>query len=487
MAGIGVRLNRIFSKNTITTHLIGFVYSLTITIAPMFLVIGELTIMQYLLGYDQIDYASRELFSCTVLYILIFSMMTAAPFNAVLSRYLSDVVYNETYDDILPCYYVGLLMNILLSSIIGIPFCIREYLLGVEIFFVFIGYCGYISLVMVFYSMLYLSLCKDYKKISKFFLIGVGAGIIVSLFLVYVLRMSVIYGMLISLTVGFLIIGALELALIRSYFRYNSGKYKEVLQYFRSHWQLAVANTLYILGMYIHNFVFWSTDMRMEVKGGFVCMPSYDMATALAVFTNITASMIFISRVEMHFHKRYKAYSEAVIGGRYVDIENAKKMMFGQLSEELMNLVRLQFIVSVALFFICFIVLPKVGFAGQITRIYPCLAAGYFILFIMYSSIIFQYYFNDMAGALMTSSTFCGVTFVGSILASHQSPIWFGMGVVAGAFAGFTVSYCRLRKIEKNMDTHIFCCGSILKKGKGEKPPASVYLNPAGRYGRCEK
>mgnify|MGYP000122548126 CR=1 FL=1 len=38
----------------------------------------------------------------------------------------------------------------------------------VDIIYVFTGYCGYIALVLTFYSMLYLSICKDYKKISGF-------------------------------------------------------------------------------------------------------------------------------------------------------------------------------------------------------------------------------------------------------------------------------------------------------------------------------
>ena len=34
MAGIGVRLNRIFEKNTLTTDFLGFAYSTVATIAP---------------------------------------------------------------------------------------------------------------------------------------------------------------------------------------------------------------------------------------------------------------------------------------------------------------------------------------------------------------------------------------------------------------------------------------------------------------------
>lgn len=93
----------------------------------------------------------------------------------------------------------------------------------------------------------------------------------------------------------------------------------------------------------------------MTVAHTFVYAPAYDMATCLAMFTNLSSTIIFISRVEMHFHERYKAYSEAVIGGRWEDINNAKNRMFRQLASELMNLVRIQFIVSVVLYLLCVI------------------------------------------------------------------------------------------------------------------------------------
>ena len=107
MAGIGVNLKKIFSKNTITTHVYGFSYSVIATIAPMLLVIAAIIIMQMCLGFSKVGYATRELYSCTVLYIFIFALLTAAPFNAVLSKYLSDIIYNETYADIMACYYFG--------------------------------------------------------------------------------------------------------------------------------------------------------------------------------------------------------------------------------------------------------------------------------------------------------------------------------------------------------------------------------------------
>lgn len=476
MAGIGVKLNRIYEKNTLTTNIMGFTYSTAVTIAPMLLVIGNILLMGRVLGFSRVNYSSRELFSSTVLYIFVFSLLTAAPFNAVLSRYMSDIIYEENYDDILPCFYVGLLLNVVFGGLLGIPFCIREYLVGqVGILYVFTGFCGYIALVLVFYAMLYLSICKDYKKISLFFFVGMAVAFAASCILAKVVGMAVPSAMLLGLVCGFLTIACLEIAQLRCYFNKNSGHYRRVLSYFKKYWKLVVTNFLYILGLYIHNFVFWTTDLKMTVANSFVCAEPYDMASCLAMFTNISATVIFISRVEMHFHEKYKKYSEAVTGGRWEDIKNTKNRMFRQLAGELMNLVRTQFIISVVMYLFFVVMLPQYGFAGLVMRIYPCLAAGYFILFVMYAAIIFLYYFNDLNGAMATSIIFCSVTLIGSMISAGLTPIWYGAGLLAGAFVGFVMAYERLRWVERNMDAHVFCKGTLIKRGRGTKPSEKVY------------
>lgn len=476
MAGIGVKLNKIFSKNTIASNLFGFGYSTIVTIAPMLLVIITIMLMQYFLGFSREGYATRELFAATVLYIFIFSLLVVSPFLAVLSKYMSDIIYEERFDDILPCYYVGLILTVVVGVLLGVPFCLWEYFVGkVELSYVFAGFGGFVSLIFIFYTMLYLLICKDYSKISLFFFIGMLFSFVLSLVLVYKFGWSISFAMIVSLDAGFALIVSLELSLIRSYFRQNSGKYRRVFHYFRIYWQLIVTNFLYIFGLYVHNFVFWTTDMRMIIVRSFVMMQPYDMATCIAMFTNISASVIFIARVEMYFHVRYKEYSEMVIGGRGMDIENAKNRMFRQIGEELHNLVRIQFIVSVVIFFCAIIILPQVGFGGMVMRIYPCLAAGYFILFIMYNAVIFLYYFNDLNGAMAVTAGFFLFTLLGSILSTRLPDTWYGLGVVIGSFIGWCIAYARLRWLERNLDVHIFCNGHLLEHASGGRPSSKVF------------
>lgn len=479
MAGIGVKLNRIFEKKSVFANLAGFTYSTIATVAPMILVISAIVLMGWVLGVNESAYLEREVFFCTVLYIFIFALLTASPFNAVLSKYMSDAIFEERYQDILPCYYLGLVFNIVFSCLFGIPFCLWEHFVGgVSIFYVFTGFCGYISLTLVFYSMIYLSVCKDYQKISLFFLIGMTVTFVLSLILHFIFHWEVMISMLFSLTVGFFLTAVMEFATIKRYFMKNSNRYREVLKYFGKWWQLIFANFFYILGLYIHNFVFWTSDMRIVVVKSFVCNQPYDMATCIAMFTNISATVIFIARVEMHFHEKYKVYSESVIGGKKADIDNAKRRMFRSISNELMGLVRIQFIISVVVYLLCIVLLPRFGFGGMVMRIYPCMAAGYFILFLMYAAILFLYYYNDLAGAVMASAGFCLVTFLGSAAAMQLSEIWYGLGVLLGAFAGWTIAYGRLRWVERHLDRNIFCKWQLLKRAKGKKPSDIVYRKP---------
>ena len=476
MAGIGVKLNRIYHKNTITTDIIGFFYSTVVTIAPVLAVIINLMLMQKVLKFNTVRYIDREIFSCTVLYIFIFSLLTTSPFNAVLSRYMSDVIFEERFEDVQPCHRVGLLTNICFSCMFAIPFCFWEHLVGgVPIYYVFTGYCCFVSLVMVFYNMLYLSICKEYRLISFYFLVGMIMSFLLSVFLRYVCKVSITYSMLLALTVGFFLTTVLEWAKIHQFFPDNSEEYKRVFEYFRKYWQLILINFLYTLGLFIHNFVFWGTDMAMHLVRTFVCNQPYDMATCLAMFTNISASVIFISRVEMYFHERYRAYADAVFGVRGIDIRNTRKRMFRQLGSELMTLVRLQFIVSVFIYLIFIIFLPRMGYAGMVMRIYPMVAAGYFVLFLMYSEIIFLYYFEDLSGALLTAISFCAGTFLASLVAVHLSPIFYGTGVWIGSVIGFVVAYRRLWWMERHLDEHMFCRGNIIRQAKGIKPSPKVF------------
>ena len=117
---------------------------------------------------------------------------------------MSDIIYEERYQDILPCYHIGMVLNIALSCLIGIPFCLWEHFVGgVSVAYVFAGFWCYISLVLVFYSMIYLSICKDYQRIAQYYGAGMLLAFFLSLFLRYVLHWGITQSMLAAMDAGF--------------------------------------------------------------------------------------------------------------------------------------------------------------------------------------------------------------------------------------------------------------------------------------------
>ena len=141
-----------------------------------------------------------------------------------------------------------------------------------------------------------------------------------------------------------------------------------------------------------------------------------------------------------------------------------------------MNLARVQFTISTVLFLLFIVILPMYGFSGLVMQIYPALAVGYFILFLMYGELIFLYYYNDLTGAVLTAAIMLAVTLGGAIFATRLPPIWYGIGLCAGGIASWTFGYFRLRWVERNLDRHIFCNGALLKRGRGKCPSSRVYL-----------
>lgn len=476
MASIGKTIQKSFEKKTISSTLFGIFASTLTTVAPMFLIIGGIIILYRVLDYNSIPYSDRLLFTSSILYIFIFGLLCTAPYNTILSRYITDRIFEERYDAVLPCFYGGLFVNMATCCLVGIPFYLRSWLVGkIDPLYTLTCFIAFLALSMTFYSMLYLSITKDYKKISLFFLIGVITMFITALIAVKLVHTSTAYGMMFSIACGFLMIAICEFAYIKGYFHQNDESYFAFMGYIKKHWQLGATNLFYFIALYAHNFVFWTVPDRLVVKHTYICYPPYDMATCIAMFTNISASVILITQIELHFHERYKAYSEAVIGGRLLDIEKAKNRMFSLLSYQLTDVVRNQFTISVLIYLLCVVFLPHFGFAGQVMEIYPCLAAGYFVIFLLYSCIIYLFYFNDKTGALLTTLSFLAVTTVVSIFAKELPSIWYGIGTFAGAFAGWVIAYHRLRWVERNLDEHIFCEGSLVEESLQKMPTNIVY------------
>lgn len=481
MAGIGFELKKIFNRESITSLAGGITYSTLVTVGPTIIVIVTIIALYLSLGLMSVSYPERELLSSTILYVFIFSIITTAGFNGVMSRYIADKIFEDKYEDILPSFYTGILLNVIIGGILGIPFTWRLIFIGnVDPFFAFASYCFFIVMIISFYSMFYLTATKEYKIISAYYMTGMVIAFI-SAYLLYWYGLIIIKCILYGIIIGFLIIDFLQFAYIRNSFRSNSKNYKDCLHYFKDHKKILFCSFFYILGLYIHNFVFWTHPSHIIIAKSYISMQSYDMASCLAMFTNISTIIIFTVMAETNFHDKYQIYMEAVIGKTWKDIEKSKKSMFRLISQQMNYLAALQAVITIIIFLIALLILPNLGFGGSVLRIYASLVGAFFVIFLMYCNIIYMFYFNDNTGAMLSSIIFCISVFIGSFFAKNYSESFYGYGATFGAIIGWSFSYFRIQYLEKHFDEHIFCKISIIKKSKREIPASIVYDREEGR------
>lgn len=450
-------------------YVAGTVYASAVTIGPTLMIIGTLLLLYIILPYTDSFIADRELLASTVLYCFIFSLVFSSPMNSVLSRYVADRIYMEKYDEIMPCIRTGMALNLSVAAIAGIIFCTLEHFLGgVEIIYVFVSYCFFIALTMVFYLMTYVSILKEYKRITVSYVIGLGIGIlaawICSKWIGIEATRSILYGM----TAAFTIIGMLLYGQLKSYFKDTLGSRTGISGYIKKYPGLLFTNLFYILGLYSHNFIFWTTDMQIRVSKVFVSAPSYDMATCLAMFSNITCLVIFMTRVETEFFEKYQAYCGAVIRGSGAEIISARRAMSRVLRDEIFFLLRIQFVITIIFFLVAMVLMPRFGFGGLVLQMYPTLSAGYLVTFVMYAFIIILYYFDDRTGSALTALAFWAGTLVCSILATKMDRSLAGFGLFGGALCGWTAGFFRLLYVQKHMERFMFCRGSINVVKDGE-------------------
>ncbi len=463
MAGIGFELKKLFKKNSIFSVTAGAGYSALITVGPTAIVMVTLIVLYMLLGISDVTFKQRELLSTTILYVFIFSSILTAGFNSVFSRYIADKFFEEEFEGILPSYYIGLAILGVISTIIALPFCYRLYTVGnVDIYFLISSYFLWISSIFLYFSMTYLHATKDYRRIALSFLLGMLISIGLAL-LFHSLQIDVTHSILYALTIGFFIIASLVASFIHKYFEASDYGKSEVISYIFHYKEIFITNFLYFLGLYIHNFVFWSTDGRTLVAETMISMQPYDMATCLALFTNISTLMIFIVMAETDFHDAYKNYMEAVIGSTYDEIYMNKKKMFRIMKEQIIHVFALQTVITAIIFIVFMIFLPQFGFSGLTMTIYPALAAGYLAIFLTYCLIIYLFYYNDNKGAMLVSIVFCAAILIGSLWSSTLTVNLYGFGAFLGSLIGWSFGYFRLRYLEKNFEKHIFMKQKFLK------------------------
>ncbi len=458
MAGIGFELKKLFKGKGFLSTIKAYLYSALVSLGPFILCTVIVVFIQILLVFMDRPLLEKELFIATVIYAFIFAQIVTCGFTMLITRFISDMLYSKKLGDILPSLYGLISLVCVIASVPAIIFLWRSPL-PVEVKLV--SYMLYMELILVYLIMVYLTAMKDYIRIVKSFAWGVLLALILSFIFIRFTDLGIVFGMILAMDIGFLIIIGLLITHLRSFFRgtttTGSNKYFLFLSYLDGYWSLFFISFTYTLGLYIHNFMFWGSQLGVSIASTYVYAPTYDVPTFYAFLSIMPSTVVFTVSLETSFYKEYRSYYSLITGkGNFADIENARKDMSRVLWAEIRNLMELQVFFSLLFVVAGFYLLPRMGLTQLSFDIFLILTLGTYCNIILLVIILVLLYFEDRKGALFSAVSFLLTNILFTSVTLVLGERTYGFGYFLAAFFSLAVGLIELRTFLKNIHYHTF-------------------------------
>lgn len=464
MAGIGFELKKLYKTRGIFFNARALLYTLFVITGPQLLFVSTIAILQILMSLMQISFIDRDLFLASILYSFIFSQIITSGFSMVITRYVADKLYSKEYQKILPSLYGVISICLTIGAIIGAVFFYRS---GINFYVKLSTYILFMELIVMWLETVYLSALKDYAKIAKSFAAGLLTVIVLCFILLTTGAMNPLLALLFSFDIGIFIIIILLMFSIQSFFKSTDNNYYEFLKYFDKYYVLFFICLFYTLSLFIHNFIFWSSDLGRVIASTYVFAETYDVPTFYAFLTIIPTSIIFAVSVETSFYDRYKEYySQIILGGNLKDIRRAKKGMTTVLWQELFHIMEVQLIFSILFIVLGYYILPYIGLTRASIDIFNILALGTYCSISMFILVLIELYFENRKGAFITSSVFLLTNILFTCMSLRLGPSYYGVGYFLSSFISLIVAFVTLNHFLNNIDYMTFCSQPVIYREK---------------------
>lgn len=463
MAGVGFELKKLFQQQGLLNSAKAYAFSSVTTIGPMALCMLLVSFMQIALMGSDASYAQRELFTATVVYAFIFSVLLTGGITMVLTRFISDRIFDRHYEHLLSSYYGGMVLILPLSGLCGWLF-----LKGVEagVGYKWSAYFFFMELAVMWIQSVHLSALKNYRRIVANFALGVGLSCASAWIVLTFTDFDPITAALAMIDIGFFVVILLTTRHFEQFFRYkNSDIYFRFFSYFRKYPSLLLIGTFFYAGVYIHSFIYWLGDGHVEVADSFRISPFFDLPVFYAYLTVVPSLVTFVVSVETSFYDKFKSYYTLILnGGTLREIAYAKKEMQRVLMREVGFIMEVQLLFSVVSLALGIKLLPLIGFTMEQLDAFEILVLGYYVFIIAFVVMLLLLYYDDRKGVLFLSAT---LVVLNAVFTQWTMKHEFdGLGLFIASFITLIAALARLILFARNIDYYTFCSQPIMIPAK---------------------
>lgn len=451
MAGIGFSLRKLFQKKGIFNLCRAYGYAGLVCAGPMILGVVLLMSIAFLSQLAGLPRHDRELLNCMLTYCLLASLTTTSLFNMPVTRYVSDMLYEEKPRKIMPSLYGSIGIMLVGGCILWGIFL---HFSGVRMVYKLLCLWFYAILIVTWMEMNFLTALKDYMVLVGDFAISLGLGLFMALLLVLFRRVS-ITTLFLCVIFAYGLLMTFYFRQLLKYFPNSEGSIFSFLRWFDKFRSLAFIGAFVNLGLFAHLVIMYFGPLQVQVEGLFYGAPMHDVPALCAFFSVLITTINFVTSVEVRFYPQYRNYYSLFNdNGSIMDIEQAEKEMISVLRQELAFNAHKQLLTTLLFIVVGSIVLEllPLGFNDTSMGIYRILCTGYGLYAVSNTIMLILLYFEDYAGTLAATAAFAAVSMAATTWQIIFGEVnYFGFGFFLGGVTFYLVSWLRLEWYTKRL------------------------------------
>lgn len=452
MAGIGFSINEVLKEKKLTSKARAYSYAAVTTTGPLLLGILVLVAVYLVSGMAGVDIFDRNLVIAIITYGLLGSLLVNGFFSLVISRFVSDQLYEKRVDNLLTTYWGSQILLILIG---GSLYGLFLMFAGIGLAYSVLAWLLFCELLMSWNAMVFLTVTKDYLGIFKAFLMTILVTLVMGGILIFV-GFSTVISLVGAITLGYAMFVVQSTIILYRQFpvKIRRRELFTFLRYFDRFWQLAVIGLTTQIALLSHIVITWFSPIGQQIMGLFYIAPYYDITVFIASLTISITSINFIVSTEVNFFKAYRNYYLLFTQGASLQqLRDAESNMMSLLKNELKNIAWMQFIFTLITisFGTALLTFLPLGFNNTMRGYFRILCLAYAVYAIANVITLSTMYFGHFKGTYRASIAFAATVILSSLLLSFTSELFYGFGFLIGAVVYFIMAWRDLENVTDNL------------------------------------
>lgn len=471
MAGIGFQLRRFTQEGTLRGFLKGYYNAALVAAGPWVLTVISLISIGYLMRQNA---ARTDLFLETIIYIYAFSLITTAPFQLIVTRYLADQLDAQKLTAHIPSFLsVGLVSGVF-HYVLGFLF-----FSAVEVSWIYamVSASLFAMVSLVWLLLAFVGAVRAFHLVAGSF----TAGTIVSILSAYFLGLRIgEVGYILGMLVGNSIIVVIGLTALAREFDSAVSFNFEWLSFFKKAPSLAIAGGVYYAAIWSSIMIYWFTVGDPVQPHVLYAYEPLDLASFYAQMTILPAVIIFYVHNETGFYEDYRGFYNALMARKNLStIEKQKEILVENLKDALVNLTLIQAVVTFST--VCFArpIQQALEMSDLERQLFVNMTLGAFPQAILLFVMVIMFYFQLYPEAAITASVaLFGCLAVGAwTLKAGENT--YGLGLLGGTLLGLAVGFYLLFNRINRLEYRTFSSQPMAE----EKPFEPRMLADTGGFG----